>query len=72
MVMNRETIKALVLSGFGAVDSLDGPMDNRALLHDTAKIHFPRGSLWKFLFGDDIGSRFHCSLISEIDFDNFS
>ena len=69
MVMNKETVKALVLSGFGAVDSLDGPMDYRALLHDNAKIHFPRGSLWKFLFGDDLGSRFHCSLISEIDFD---
>ena len=27
MVMSRETIKALVLSGFGAVGSLDGPMD---------------------------------------------
>jgi hypothetical protein len=44
MVMSRETIKAVV-SGFGAVGSLDGPMDYRALLHDNAKIHFPRGSL---------------------------
>ena len=69
MVMSRETIKALVLSGFGAVGSLDGPMDYRSLLHDNAKIHFPRGSLWKFLFGDDLGNRSHCSLISEIDFD---
>ena len=47
MVMNRETIKALVLSGFVAVDSLDGPMNNRALLHDTAKIHFLRGSIYR-------------------------
>ena len=69
MVMSRETIKALVLSGFGAVGSLDGPIDYRSLLHDNAKIHFPRGSLWKFLFGDDLGNRYHCSLISEIDFD---
>ena len=64
-----ETIKALALSGFGAVGFLDGPMDYRALLYDNAKIHFPRGSLWKFLFGDDLGSRAHCSLISEINFD---
>ncbi len=37
VAMNNETVKALVLSGFGAVGSLDGPMDYRALLHDTAK-----------------------------------
>ncbi len=49
-----------MLSGFGAVDSLDEPMDCRALLHENAKTHFPRGPLWKFLFGDDLGSRFQC------------
>ena len=47
-------------------------MDQSTIDHyymTIAKIHFPRGSLWKFLFGDDLGNRSHCSLISEIDFD---